>query len=53
MFLEDVHGKMELIIFPNKNVLVYNSKAGLFIATSCPKRNFSNLLKTHYFVLID
>lgn len=35
MFLEDVHGNMELIIIPNKNLLVYNSKASLLIETSC------------------
>lgn len=35
MFLEDVYGNMELIVIPNKKLLVYNFKAGLFIAMSC------------------
>lgn len=35
MFLEDVYGNMELEIIPNKNLLVYNSKASLLLATSC------------------
>lgn len=35
MFLKDVYGNMELIIISNKKLLVYNSKAVLFIAVSC------------------
>lgn len=35
MFLEDVYGNMELEIIPNKNLLVYNSKTSLLLATSC------------------
>lgn len=35
IFLEDVPDSMELIIITNKNLLVYNSKAGLFIAMPC------------------
>lgn len=35
MFIEDVHCNLEFIIITNQILLVYNSKAGLFIAMSC------------------
>lgn len=48
MFLEDVYSNIELIIIPNKKLLVYNSK--LVYLLQCPaKEKFKQPAKNTFF----